>query len=562
MMVSSLLAFNACTKDGAQGPAGPKGDAGAPGAAGAVGPVGPAGAKGADGVTIRSGDAAPAASVGNDGDFYFDKTAKVLYGPKADGAWPATGTTLTGPAGKAGSSFLAGAAAPTAATGNVGDFYFSTDESTFYGPKAEDGSWVTLNKIDISAKGAKSIYYTVGLSDIKVKAGTQKVYGDEVAFSKPVYRLDPQVKLILADVERKAAYPGWVNNREMAFESVPLSGVFDVVGNTLAIIQAQTLNTRFIYTGDTNPTPMIFAWNANDIATFSATAAAINTKWEYLVYGQIDPATAVKVGDNPIYAEQVTVTATKSTTDFMATYTARSTFDLNKIVPNLEKLKQEGAYISVRYKTVDAVTGNINHTAGPQLGWFDLTPYVTSYSIKGSKYGPNDAYETVDINTAASLGAFVLPTTTIAGNTINSTTLVTTGTQATGLGRVTVDYDFSTGSTAGLVYAGPETHNYVPAAPGVPAHYTVTPRLGGFFYSQNGNHLVSSVATGNGSLNGADYIVGSNKITGGKDEAFFAAQPLLLFQIVIVEADQIKAAQKAGINIEDADALERFISKR
>jgi hypothetical protein len=33
------------------------------------------------------------------GDFYLDRTAWVLYGPKASGAWPGSGTSLVGPAG-------------------------------------------------------------------------------------------------------------------------------------------------------------------------------------------------------------------------------------------------------------------------------------------------------------------------------------------------------------------------------------------------------------------------------------------------------------------------------
>jgi hypothetical protein len=64
--------------------------------------VGPAGANGTDGNTVLNGTGAPASSLGNDGDFYLDTQADVLYGPKAGGAWPMTGTSLVGPAGPAG----------------------------------------------------------------------------------------------------------------------------------------------------------------------------------------------------------------------------------------------------------------------------------------------------------------------------------------------------------------------------------------------------------------------------------------------------------------------------
>ena len=46
-----------------------------------------------------SGAGAPGAGVGANGDFYLDTTAWVLYGPKASGAWPGSGTSLVGPAG-------------------------------------------------------------------------------------------------------------------------------------------------------------------------------------------------------------------------------------------------------------------------------------------------------------------------------------------------------------------------------------------------------------------------------------------------------------------------------
>lgn len=57
------------------------------------------GANGKDGNTIWNGPGAPAAGVGVNGDFYIDTTAWAIYGPKAAGAWPGSGTSLIGPAG-------------------------------------------------------------------------------------------------------------------------------------------------------------------------------------------------------------------------------------------------------------------------------------------------------------------------------------------------------------------------------------------------------------------------------------------------------------------------------
>jgi hypothetical protein len=45
---------------------------------------------------VLNGTGAPAQSLGNNGDFYLDTAADVLYGPKANGTWPASGTSLVG----------------------------------------------------------------------------------------------------------------------------------------------------------------------------------------------------------------------------------------------------------------------------------------------------------------------------------------------------------------------------------------------------------------------------------------------------------------------------------
>lgn len=102
---------------GAAGPAGPAGPAGAAGPTGPQGLMGPQGPAGTDGNTVLNGTAPPTGSVGHDGDFYIDTQADVLYGPKVAGAWPATGTNLTGPAGPQGAQGPQGPAGPAGTTG-------------------------------------------------------------------------------------------------------------------------------------------------------------------------------------------------------------------------------------------------------------------------------------------------------------------------------------------------------------------------------------------------------------------------------------------------------------
>ena len=112
---------------GPAGPQGPKGDTGGPGPAGpagATGPAGPAGPAGADGNTVLNGAGPPASTLGNNGDFYLDTAADVLYGPKTSGGWPVNGTSLAGPQGPQGPAGPQGPQGPPGSGGisSVTDF--------------------------------------------------------------------------------------------------------------------------------------------------------------------------------------------------------------------------------------------------------------------------------------------------------------------------------------------------------------------------------------------------------------------------------------------------------
>jgi uncharacterized protein (TIGR02145 family) len=108
---------------GATGPQGPIGLPGLTGATGATGPQGPAGTNGTngnngvDGKTVLNGTSNPTALIGSNGDFYINTTTNTIFGPKASGAWPATGVSLVGPQGLQGQ---AGAAGATGAQGPIG----------------------------------------------------------------------------------------------------------------------------------------------------------------------------------------------------------------------------------------------------------------------------------------------------------------------------------------------------------------------------------------------------------------------------------------------------------
>lgn len=85
----------------------------------ATGSPGPQGPAGTDGPKILSGTGTPASNLGRSGDYYLDLTSSAaqLFGPKANGAWPA-GIALQG--GQQGPTGERGATGPSGTAGGVG----------------------------------------------------------------------------------------------------------------------------------------------------------------------------------------------------------------------------------------------------------------------------------------------------------------------------------------------------------------------------------------------------------------------------------------------------------
>ncbi|MBD1420271.1 collagen-like domain-containing protein [Sphingobacterium chuzhouense] len=133
---------------------------------GDIGPEGPQGEqgirgeKGEDGTTIYNGTVVPPADLGRVGDFYFRTSNSNFYGPKTAEGW-GTPTSLRGPTGAAGAKILSGTTVPAANVGAVGDFYLRTSNAALYGPKAASGwptTFVNLRGPKGSAGTANVIY--------------------------------------------------------------------------------------------------------------------------------------------------------------------------------------------------------------------------------------------------------------------------------------------------------------------------------------------------------------------------------------------------------------------
>jgi hypothetical protein len=122
-----------------QGPQGPAGTTGS------QGPQGNPGTPGSHGSVIYSSAGVPQAATGVDSDYFFDTSTGTWYGPKANGAWPATGTVLkgatgaqgtagaTGAQGARGSAWFTGTGVPTTVANQaVGDLYLDTTTGDVY----------------------------------------------------------------------------------------------------------------------------------------------------------------------------------------------------------------------------------------------------------------------------------------------------------------------------------------------------------------------------------------------------------------------------------------------
>lgn len=155
-IVSLSLSMSSCSGD--EGAVGPQGETGLQGDQGLVGPAG------ADGSVIYSNEGEPAEEVGAKGDYYFDLSTGLLYGPKLDDAtWADADSFMlkgengsdgqNGVDGKDGSKILSGKGAPTGADGEIGDYYLDIETYTLYGPKT------TLSRMQwgmgLVLKGAK-----------------------------------------------------------------------------------------------------------------------------------------------------------------------------------------------------------------------------------------------------------------------------------------------------------------------------------------------------------------------------------------------------------------------
>lgn len=152
VLILLMLGFVGCE--------GPAGEQGPQGQQGPQGPVGPAGE---DGSMMYSGQGAPDASTGENGDYYLDTDTGELYGPKDGNGWGNPIMVLMGQDGQDGedgSQIYAGSGAPSSSLGQIGDFYLDQANYDMYGPKTDQGwgSPINLKGADGNANVTRYIF--------------------------------------------------------------------------------------------------------------------------------------------------------------------------------------------------------------------------------------------------------------------------------------------------------------------------------------------------------------------------------------------------------------------
>ena len=239
---------------GATGPAGPTGaigPAGSAGPAGAIGPAGPigpagqtgqTGAAGTNGNTILNGTDPPASSIGNNGDFYIDTATDVLYGPMAGGAWPATGVSLVGPQGSAGTpgaNVFTSDGAPSGSTCTsgdsdidytTGDVYqcdsgaWSYTDYSLQGPAGSAGAGATVAQLSSGDTNCPS-------GGASITAGGSTAYACNGAASPP----DVYYAYGLANVAGDTGTGSYVEPAQIGESYSPLPAGFYLVNGTVGI---------------------------------------------------------------------------------------------------------------------------------------------------------------------------------------------------------------------------------------------------------------------------------------------------------------------------------------
>lgn len=208
------------------------------------------GARGPAGSQFIEGDGAPASSVGNNGDFYFDSTARAIYGPKTGGAW-GSATSLVGAEGPAGPMGSAGNVAASLAdlkaaaivndtmlydgavfTWTAGDFTGHDDEINVIASSAEAitvGAWLRQTASSIVTASGQTVEQALAPIATLAELKAAPIAKDAVMYDGAVFTWttgdftgkDDEINVVVSNLQA-ITVGAWV--RQVAASIVTASG--------------------------------------------------------------------------------------------------------------------------------------------------------------------------------------------------------------------------------------------------------------------------------------------------------------------------------------------------
>lgn len=217
LTVLCLLFYISSCIEGEQGPEGPQGE------------IGQQGIPGTDGNMLRHGIKPPEDTEGKEGDFFIDTENSNLYGPKTSSGWGAP-VDLSGEQGEAGSDgqdgtrIYSGSMSPPPAIGDLGDFYFQTSTAILFGPKRTTG-WGS----GVNLKGPKGDPGTANV--IASDWRSFNIYArSSIKITVAAYLPSEVLSRLLATTESKSLYD-FVNSQNgtlLVYHRNPENGLFSL----------------------------------------------------------------------------------------------------------------------------------------------------------------------------------------------------------------------------------------------------------------------------------------------------------------------------------------------
>lgn len=257
---------------------------------GETGDRGPIGPDGADGASVLNGTTDPTDTAPSDaanGDFYINTTTSEIWGPYSDASSPFWGSSGTSLEGDAGNSVLNGTVDPVAADGNDGDFFINTSTNEIFGPRV-GGAWPATGTSLVGPAGSGT--QEIEWDDTSIATGVDTINFEGSGVTSVTDDGSGKVTVVIAgggagapaEISELSSFTqtGFVANTfRTTDQAITFSVAWTPVSGTAPVSLAITNNG-----GLTNPTTITTVATLDGTVTFpahtiTATLPAGNVRW-------------------------------------------------------------------------------------------------------------------------------------------------------------------------------------------------------------------------------------------------------------------------------------------